>query len=501
MTTKPLVSCRNISKSFKGVKALCGVDFDIFAGAVHGLIGENGAGKSTLMKIVSGVYPSDTGELLVEGKTVLLAGPRDAISQRIVTIYQDSDLIPTLTVGENIYLNQEPTLGFLPLIDRSRQLAKTNELLQRFGLDVDPAALVRDLPTDVQKMIQIIKAISKDARVLLMDEPTSSLTASEVDLLLTFIRSLAKRGVGIVFISHYLSEVFQVCDTITILREGVVVRNVDRSETDLQETIRAMIGRTIGEEKTRMRAPSDREVFAVSGLSVRRRLFDISVAVHEGEVLGITGLIGSGTTDLAKAMFCSEDVALEKGEYRINGRLVSLKGTASAVEHGIALVPNDRKNEGLFGRFTVSDNICVPAIDRFTGRFGFLDKSCMRSVGQRYIDSLAIKTPGTETPVENLSGGNQQKVLLAKWLATEPHVLILDEPTIGIDVGTKFEIRRLIRGIADRGLAVILVTSEIEELVKLCSRVLVLFRGRLVKTLATGEISKEGILKASLGES
>lgn len=233
---------------------------------------------------------------------------------------------------------------------------------------------------------------------------------------------------------------------------------------------------------------------------MKRRLTDVSLAVREGEVLGITGLIGSGTTELAKALFRSEDVAVETGEYLLYGKTISLSGTSSSVRHGIAFVPNDRKTEGLFGKFSITDNICMSAIDRYAGIFGFLNRTRMGEISRKYIDILAIKTPGINTPVENLSGGNQQKVLLAKWLATEPLVLVLDEPTIGIDVGTKFEIRKLIRGIADRGVSVLLITSEIEELEWLCNRVLVLFRGRIVRSLEAGEITKETILKASMGE-
>ncbi len=493
------ISCSKISKSFKGVNALSSVDFEVMSGSVHGLIGENGAGKSTLMKIIAGVMPSDAGQILVEGKPVRFAGTRDAISRSIVTIYQDSDLIPTLTVAENVYLNQEHVHGALPFINRKRQLSETRALLERFGLDIDPMALVHELPTDVQKMVQIVKAVSKDARVLLMDEPTSSLTASEVDFLLPFIRSLAARGVGVVFISHYLSEVFRVCDHITILREGSVVTSVAKEKTDMGEAIRAMIGHGIQEEVASNRIPGERELFAVSGLCVRRRLTEISIAVHEGEVLGITGLMGSGTSELAKALFGSEDVIVESGDFRLGGEPIAITGTASAVRHGIAFVPNDRKTEGLFGRFSVADNICMPAIDHYAGMAGLLDRARMGATGRKYIDALAIKTPGPDVPVENLSGGNQQKVLLAKWLAIEPRVLILDEPTVGIDVGTKFEIRKLIRGIADRGMAVVLFTSEIEELEKLCNRVLVLFRGRIVRSLSAGEITKEEILKASMG--
>ena len=385
------------------MNAPAGVDFKVVPGTVHGLIGENGAGKSTLMKIIAGAIQADSGQMLVEGQAVRFAGTRDAIARRIVTIYQDSDLIPTLSVAENVYLNQERPHGALPFIDRRRQVAGTHELLERFGLDIDPMALVSALPTDVQKMVQIVKAVSKDARVLLIDEPTSSLTASEVEFLLPFIRSLAARGVGVVFISHYLSEVLRVCDRITILGEGSVVRSVAKDETDMGETNRAMIGRV----------PGERELFSVRGLCVKHRLTDVSLAVREGEVLGITELIGS----------------------------------------------------------SVADNICMPAIDRYAGAAGLLDSTRMHEASRNYLDALAI----------------------------EPCVLILDESTIGIDVGTKFEIRRLIRGIADRGVGIILVTSEIEELEKLCDHVLVLFRGRVVRSLAAAEITKESILKSSMG--
>ena len=435
------------------MNAPAGVDFKVVPGTVHGLIGENGAGKSTLMKIIAGAIQADSGQMLVEGQAVRFAGTRDAIARRIVTIYQDSDLIPTLSVAKNVYLNQERPHGALPFIDRRRQVAGTHELLERFGLDIDPMALVSALPTDVQKMVQIVKAVSKDARVLLIDEPTSTLTASEVEFLLPFIRSLAARGVGVVFISHYLSEVLRVCDRITILGEGSVVRSVAKDETDMGETNRAMIGRV----------PGDRELFSVRGLCVKHRLTDVSLAVREGEVLGITELIGSGTTELAKALFRSEDVSVKNGEYRLAGEVIALSG--------IAFVPDDRKTEGLFGSFSVADNICMPAIDSYTGAAGLLDSTRMHEASRNYLDALAI----------------------------EPCVLILDESTIGIDVGTKFEIRRPIRGIADRGVGIILVTSEIEELEKLCDHVLVLFRGRVVRSLAAAEITKESILKSSMG--
>ncbi len=499
LTNDTILRCRSISKAFKGVRALEGVDFDIHRGKVHGLIGENGAGKSTLMKILSGAYTADSGEVAIEGEPVHVRDTQDAIDRGIVTIYQDSDLIPTLSVAENIYLNHEPLRGSTPLIDRERLQARTRELLGAFNLDVSPAAKVRDLPNDIQKMIQIIKAVSRDAKVLLMDEPTSALTRHEVDIILGFVRSLAAQGVGVVFISHYLAEVFRVCDLITILREGRVVRTVDTRDTSLAEAIRLMIGRTIADEQPPSTPGTERERFAVHNLNVRRRLKDISLAVGEGEILGVTGLIGSGTAELAKALFRSEDVHWESGEVLLEGRAVRLRNTEDAIRHRIGFLPNDRKNEGLFARFSVADNICLSSLGKYVGPLRLLRPGRMAEDAQRYIEALAIKTPGPLVPVENLSGGNQQKVLLAKWLDTDPLVLILNEPTVGIDVGTKFEIRKLIRGIAARGVSVILVTTELEELEKLCHRVLVMFRGEIVKELRGGEIQKESILAASTG--
>jgi ABC-type sugar transport system ATPase subunit len=349
-------------------------------------------------------------------------------------------------------------------------------------------------------MVQIVKAVSKEARVLLMDEPTSSLTRTEVETILGLVKALAGRGVGVVFVSHYLAEVFRVCDEITILREGRVVQKVLPSQSSLPEVIRLMIGRNMAEESPPGGPPAGGELLAVDGLQLKRKLKGISFSVREGEILGISGLMGSGASELAKAIFGSEDTRCEEGSFFLRGQPVSLRSTGQAIRQGIAYLPNDRKNEGLFARFPVADNVCIASIDRFRTPLGLLDRRRMARHTREYMAKLAIKAPDQSTPIENLSGGNQQKVLLGKWLETRPSLLILDEPTVGIDIGTKYEIRRIIREIAAGGVAIILISSELEELEKLCHRVLVMFRGEIARELTGAQIQKEAILRASMGE-
>ncbi len=500
MTGKTLLSCRNISKHFKGVEALSSVDFDIHPGKIHGLVGENGAGKSTLMKIISGVYTPNAGTLTYRDRSIELRSPQEAIRNNIITIYQDSDLIPTLSVEENIFLNNEPVRGIFNLIRKRSVEQQTRELLESFNLSVDPKSILRDVPNDIQKMVQIIKGISKEATILLMDEPTSSLTKTEVEILLDFVRTLASQGVGIVFISHYLSEVLQVSDTITVLREGKVITTVQKNETSIDNIVTYMIGRNLKPEVRELTNIEKKPVvLTAEKLNVRNALNDVSLTLKEGEILGLTGIIGSGSSELAKVLFRSEDVKLASGNILLQGKEIPFKSTEESVKNGIAFLPNDRKNEGLILGFSVEDNICLPSLDSFRDRLSRLDKKAMKSHANTWIDSLHIKTPSSLTCVENLSGGNQQKVLLAKWLETEPKVLILDEPTIGIDVGTKYEIRKIIRNIADGGVGVLLITTELEELEKLCHRVIVLFRGEIIRELKGDEITKEAIIRASTG--
>ena len=496
-----LLQCKKISKQFKGVKALDNVDFVIRKGVVQGLVGENGAGKSTLMKIISGVYSSDQGEMQFHDRQFIIEKPEDALENKIITIYQDSDLIPTLTVAENVFLNREPTRSAFRFINTREVINKTSELLSEFNIHASPHALVRDLPNDIQKMIQIVKSISREAEILLMDEPTSSLTKLEAEIVLNLVRVLADKGVGIVFISHYLSEVFQICDSITILRDGKVIASVDTDQADLNSVVELMIGGRLNEKVIEKEDfARDKPIFSAQHINVKGKLKDINFSLNQGEVLGVTGLIGSGCSELAKTLFQCEDMKSDSGCIILDGEEVKLKNTEDAVNLGMALITNDRKNEGLLAGFSLCDNICLPSLKKYAGNFYILDNKKMLVESNKYIDSLRIKTPDILSHVESLSGGNQQKVLFAKWLETGPRIFIMDEPTIGIDVGAKYEIRRIIKNIALKGVSVILITAELEELVALCDRVLVMFRGEIIKTIVGDAINKQEIIKASMGD-
>ena len=494
-----LLDCRGIEKSFAAVRALRGVDFSVRPGRVHGLVGENGAGKSTLTKVLAGLYPPDAGTISLDGQRLELRGTDDALARGIVTVHQDINLIPTQTVAENIFLANEPTTGPLGIVRMGAMRARARELLARYGIAVSPDSRVAELTNDQRKMVQIVKAISRRARVLLLDEPTSSLTEDEVRLVLRLIRDLAGQGTGIVFISHYLSEVFEVCDEITVLRDGAVVLAAPIRDTSLPSVVAAMIGRRLEAATRRTESTRSAEpLLEVRELSVRNGPRQASFTLHKGEILGITGLTGSGLTELAKAIFASPDTRREAGAVRLDGRELALRDPSDALAAGIVLLTNDRLREGVLPDFTIQENVVLPVLDRFAGMLGHLDLSAIGAVAREAIGRLRVRAPGPQTPVRSLSGGNQQKVLFAKWLGTRPRVFIMDEPTIGIDVGSKAEIRELIRAIAADGVGVILITAEIDELTTLCDRVLVMFRGRFVAELENDAIERGAILHASV---
>ncbi|MFO1039460.1 MAG: sugar ABC transporter ATP-binding protein [Geminicoccaceae bacterium] len=492
-----LLDCRGVEKSFPGVRALKGVDFAVGKGRVHGLVGENGAGKSTLTKIVAGLYPADSGTVSLDGEPIVLRGTDDALERGIVTVHQDINLIPSRTVAENVFLGNEPTNAWGVI--RTREMrARTAELLERYGIEVRPDALVSELTNDQRKMLQIVKAISRKARLLLLDEPTSSLTDTEVRLVLRLIRDLAAQGCGIVFISHYLAEVFEVCDEITVLRDGAVVLAGPTADTSIPAVVSAMIGRELAAVEARPHTPHEQPLLEVRDLAVKGGLSGVSFTLHKGEILGVTGLTGSGLTELAKAIFGSPDTPRTSGEIRLDGQPLALREPREALAAGIVLLTNDRLREGILPDFTIQENLVLPVLDRYAGPLGSLDLAGMAKAAKDAIAKLRVRAPGPHTLARALSGGNQQKVLFAKWLGTEPRVFIMDEPTIGIDVGSKAEIREMIRGIAAEGVGVILITAEIDELTTLCDRVLVMFRGRLVASLEGAAIQRETILHASV---
>ncbi|MFI0847972.1 sugar ABC transporter ATP-binding protein [Mesorhizobium sp. IMUNJ 23232] len=494
-----LLRCRGLVKSFAAVWALRGVDFGIDAGRVRGLVGENGAGKSTLVKIIAGVYPPDAGTFELEGAPMRFSGADDALARRIVTVHQDINLIQTMTVGENLLLNNEPTYGF-GVIRRRAMADKVSQLLRLYEIDVDPDAVVSELPNDLKKMVQIVKGVSLDPKILILDEPTSSLTESEVQVALRLIRRLADSGVGVVLISHYLNEIFAVCDDLTVMRDGEVVADGPVSETSLAQVVTAMVGRHV-ETQRRAVAPRHKEASAplmrVEALSIPARLDAISFELGHGEVLGITGLAGSGLGELAKAIFGAEASGRLGGRVVLDGAPVPPRDPAASLKAGLALITGDRRREGLLLDFTLKENICLPILSRFTGAAGRLDGAAMTEATTRNITRLHIRAPGPEALASQLSGGNQQKVLFAKWLETRPKVFVMEDPTIGIDVGAKAEIRAIIDEIAAAGVGIVLITTELEELVTLCDRVLVMFRGQLVTELTGAAIRRESILHAA----
>ena len=494
-----LLRCSGIAKRFGAVQALRGVDFSIAAGRVRGLVGENGAGKSTLAKIIAGVNAPDSGTLEFEGRPIRAASADEALEQRIVTVHQDINLIPSMTVIENLLLNNEPA-SRLGIIRRREARETTRALLERYEIAASPEAPVEDLSNDQRKMIQIVKAVHRDPKVLILDEPTSSLTSAQVSVVLRLIRQLASQGVGLVLISHYLSEIFEVCDDLTIMRDGDVVADRLVSGMTLPQVVAAMVGREVkaGSRASRGRQPAEGAAarLSVQNLSVRGALENANFVVRAGEVVGVTGLAGSGLNELSRAIF-GASVRPATGRVAVDAVPVAPSSPSASLRAGIALITNDRLREGVLLDFPLTENICLPVLSRFGGALGFLDRAGMERTTARNIERLRIRASGPLALARQLSGGNQQKVLFAKWLETAPKVFVMDEPTIGVDVGAKEEIRKIIDEVAAAGVGVLLVTTELDELVSLCDRVLIMFRGAIVGELSGAAIERRAILQAS----
>src|SRR5271154_5759018 len=492
-----LLQCRGLSRSFAAVRALRGVDFSIAAGRVRGLLGGDGAGQSTPAKKIAGGHAPDAGTIELEGRPVRFAGAQRALQQRIVTVHQDINLVQTMSVSENILLNNEPTYR-LGIIRRKAMRAAARGLLEKYEIAVDPDETVSALANDIKKMVQIVKAVSLEPKILILDEPTSSLTDAQVRVALRLIRQLASQGVGLVLISHYLTEIFEVCDDLTVMRDGEVVADGPVSATTLPQVVAAMVGRDV---ETSRRAAQPRRARAVPLMTVENLtapglLQDISFALARGEVLGVTGLAGSGLSELSRAVFGASG-RQASGRVLIEGKPVPPANPAASLEAGIALLTNDRLREGILPDFTLIENICLPILSRFGRIGGALDFAAMERTAERNIERLRVHAPSAFALARQLSGGNQQKVLFAKWLETKPKAFGMDEPTIGVDVGAKEEIRKIIDEIARAGVGILLVTTELDELALLCDRVLVMFRGAIIGELSGGEIDRETILRAS----
>jgi rhamnose transport system ATP-binding protein len=493
---EPLLQLRDIRKSFGAVRALKGVSFALEPGEIHALLGENGAGKSTLIKVITGAHQPEAGELTLAGEKLEHLSPARAHQLGIACIYQQPALFPDLTVAENIALALEKPSPFRLLDWRGRE-RRAGELLERIGARIDPRAEVRTLSMPEQQLVEIAKAIGAGARVLIMDEPTASLTAQEVALLLKLCRDLRADGVGIIYISHRLEEIFAVADRVTVLRDGESVGTRTVSEINEQELIRLMVGREMSAIYPAALAPPGACALRVEKLSCAAAgLRDISFQVRAGEIFGLAGLVGAGRTELARTLFGI--TTPDAGEVELNGARLTLRTPQEAIAAGIGYVPEDRRRHGVILPMAIAANVSMASHPQLFPK-GWLDESRERALAQKYIADLAVKTPSADAPGGALSGGNQQKVALARWLATNPRVLILDEPTQGVDIGAKAEIHTIIRRLAADGLAVILISSDLPEVLGMSDRIGVMRRGQLVRTFEAGA-DAHAVMAAALGQ-
>lgn len=490
-----LLEAEGIRKTFGGITALDEVNFTVRAGEVHGLVGENGAGKSTLMKILSGSYRQDAGVIRIQGHEVTLGTPARAQAQGIALVPQELDLLPHLNVMENVWFGRYPSKRG-GRIDWATLRTWTERLLQRLGANVSPLAQVASLSVADRQMVAIARGLSLNAQVLLLDEPTSTLTPREVDHLRRVVQGLKADGVGVVFISHHLPEVMELCDRITVLRDGRYVGTYHRADVTAEDVVQLMVGDKAGTLYTKEEIPIGEPIFTAEGISCPGKLDSISLSVRRGEIVGVAGLVGAGRSELAHALF--GNLPRSEGRIFIKGIEAQIRSPQDAIRAGIALLPEDRQHQGLLTAMTIRENTTLAALQQFVQRYR-INRRQETETTQTQIERLAIKAVGPEQQVRNLSGGNQQKVALSKWLLTEPVLLILDEPTRGIDVGAKAQVHRLISDLARAGMGILLISSELPEILGLSDRVLVMYRGRIAAELDRRDATAEKVMLAATG--
>lgn len=492
-----VLEMRHIAKSFPGVKVLDDVTLQVKPGEVHALMGENGAGKSTLMKILMGIYTADAGEVMLNGEHLLARGPREAMDKGIAMIHQELNPIMDMQVYENIYIGRELRKGIL--VDRKAMIRETEDLLRELGINIPAVAYMRDLSVAQCQLIEIVKAISISAKVVVMDEPTSAITEREVETLFAQIRRLKSEGVAIIYISHKMDEIFQICDTITVLRDGHFIGTDAAANMTNEQLIRMMVGRDITEVFPKAEAEIGDVLLEVKNLSYGRQVKNVSFSLRRGEVLGIAGLVGAGRSELAETIFAMRQKSA--GEILIGGKPVEIRHPKDAIQNRIALITEDRKITGLNLSGTVAENTTLVDLSRQFPK-GLIDRQKENRITDEYIQKLSIRTPSAQQLAGRLSGGNQQKVVLSKWLLSEPEIIILDEPTRGIDVGAKRDIYLLIGGLVRQGKAVIVISSEIPEVMGLSDRILVMAEGRVTGELLRPDFSQEQIMTyaAQFGE-
>lgn len=494
MRSQNVLEMQGICKAFPGVRALHNVDFALRKGEIHALMGENGAGKSTLIKVMTGVYEKDAGRIAIDGRPVHLRSPQDAQDIGIGTVYQEITLCPNLTVAENMFIGR----GRYAFVQWRRMNAKTTRLLSSLGIPARPTQQLSSCSLAVQQMIAIARAIDMDCKILILDEPTSSLAEDEVRKLFELMRELKSRGVGIIFITHFIEQVYEISDRITVLRNGELIGEYEASSLPQIELVSKMMGKALGDVAEMRRheplAPDSAvPVFEATELSSDAGVRPFNFAIQKGEVNGFTGLLGSGRSESARAIFAADKVT--GGEVKMNGRRVKISTPLHAMKQGIGYLPEDRKGDGIIAELSVRDNIIL-ALQVMKGLFRPLSRKEAEAFSDQYIQSLNIKTPSTNTPIKSLSGGNQQKVILARWLLTHPVYLILDEPTRGIDVGTKVEIQRLVLKLAEDGVSVTFISSEIEEMLRTCSRLIVMKDREVVGELSGMNLTEHDVMHA-----
>lgn len=493
--SEPIIQMRGITKEFPGVKALKSVDFNIYKGKTMALIGENGAGKSTLMKILTGVYEKTSGEIFLNGEPVQVRNAREALNMGIAIIHQELNLLPNLSIAENIFLGREPVNSF-GKIQWSKLFKAAKEIMDRLGITESPETLVGELSIGKQQMVEIAKALSLNARVIVMDEPTGALTDKETKSLFKVIGELKAEGRSIVYISHRLKEIFRICDDVTVMRDGQLIAEHPIHEVDEDKIIEMMVGRKLSEQYPRISCQRGETLLEVRNLT-NSYVKDISFSLSSGEIVGLAGLMGSGRTELARTIYGV--LGLDSGEILIQGKLVHIKSPGQAIANGIAYVSEDRKGNGVVLGLNVKENISLSVLQKLSGLFGIIDRKKEEAAALESIKRMSIKTSGVRQLVKNLSGGNQQKVSLSKSLMTSPKILILDEPTRGVDVGAKKEIYDIINQFKKSGMAILMISSEIPEILGMSDRIMVMHEGRLTGCLEREAADQESIMRLAVG--
>lgn len=497
MQQNVLLRLKNISKTFPGVKALDDVSFDLKEGEVHALVGENGAGKSTLMNILAGIYKPQSGEIELNGKTVNIKSAMHANKLGISTVFQELSIIRSLTVAENIYFARQP-VNILGMVDIKRLNEDARQLLVLFDMDIDPNILVKRLSVAEQQIIEILKALSYNPKILILDEPTSSLTIHETEKLFKVIEKLKRDGVGIIYISHHLEEIFKIADRVTVLRDGKHIITTKASDVSQTEVVKYMVGREVSDFfcKTELSYHENEPTVKIRNLSLKGKFKDVSLDIYKGEILGIAGLVGAGRSEVARTLF-GEYIA-DSGEVIYEGKKVKFRRPKSAIENGLVYLSEDRKNEGLFLLMQIKENISAPNLRKLAPA-GFIKEEMINALANDYVKRMRVVTPSISRKVKNLSGGNQQKVLISMWLATNPRVLIVDEPTKGVDVGAKSEIYCILRELADSGVAVVVISSDLPEILGISDRIIVMREGNVSGMFIAKEATEHNIMLAAAG--